>query len=49
MLSPAGSTPALTLDDGRAIAESNAILCYLAEGTRYMPAPDSMGASRAPR
>ena len=40
-LNPAGSTPALTLDDGRAIAESNAILCYLAEGTRYMPAPDS--------
>jgi hypothetical protein len=27
--------------DGRAIAESNAILCYLAGGTRYMPAADS--------
>jgi glutathione S-transferase len=40
-LNPAGSTPALTLDNGRAIAESNAILCYLAEGTRYMPAPGS--------
>ena len=40
-LNPAGSTPALTLDNGRAIAESNAILCYLAEGTRYMPAADS--------
>lgn len=36
-LNPAGSTPALTLDDGQAIAESNAILCYLADGTRYMP------------
>ena len=36
-LNPAGSTPALTLEDGRAIAESNAILCYLADGTRYMP------------
>jgi glutathione S-transferase len=36
-LNPAGATPALQLDDGRAIAESNAILCYLAEGTRYMP------------
>ena len=36
-LNPAGSTPALTLEDGRAIAESNAILCYLAEGTRFMP------------
>ena len=36
-LNPAGSTPALTLDDGRAIAESNAILCYLGDGTRFMP------------
>jgi glutathione S-transferase len=36
-LNPAGATPALTLEDGRAIAESNAILCYLAEGTRYVP------------
>ena len=36
-LNPAGATPALMLDDGRAIAESNAILTYLAEGTRYMP------------
>ena len=40
-LNPAGSTPVLTLDDGRAIAESNAILTYLADGTRYMPAADS--------
>lgn len=40
-LNPAGSTPALVLDDGRAIAESNAILCYLADGTRYMPAATS--------
>ena len=40
-LNPAGSTPALVLDDGGSIAESNAILCYLAEGTRYMPAPES--------
>jgi glutathione S-transferase len=40
-LNPAGSTPALTLDDGRAIAESNAILCYLSEGTRYMPPANS--------
>jgi glutathione S-transferase len=36
-LNPVGSTPALVLDEGRAIAESNAILCYLAEGTRFMP------------
>ncbi len=36
-LNPAGATPALQLEDGRAIAESNAILCWLAEGTRFMP------------
>src|SRR6185312_13745751 len=30
--------PAIRLEDGRVIAESNAILCYLAEGTRYLPA-----------
>jgi len=36
-LNPAGATPTLTLEDGRAIAESNAILCYLAEGTRFLP------------
>ena len=40
-LNPAGSTPALVLEDGRAIAESNAILCYLAEGTRFMPPSNS--------
>jgi glutathione S-transferase len=34
---PAGAIPVLELEDGRAIAESNAILCYLAEGTRYLP------------
>lgn len=34
---PDGRIPALELDDGRILPESNAILCYLAEGTRYMP------------
>jgi glutathione S-transferase len=29
--------PLLELDDGRRLAESNAILLYLAEGTRYLP------------
>ena len=29
--------PVLVLDDGRALAESDAILFYLAEGTRYLP------------
>jgi glutathione S-transferase len=36
-LNPAGRTPALLLDDGAAIAESNAILLYLAEGTELLP------------
>jgi glutathione S-transferase len=36
-MNPAGRTPALRLDDGRAIAESNAILLYLAEGSPYLP------------
>jgi glutathione S-transferase len=30
--------PTLVLDDGRPLAESNAIIDYLAEGTRYLPA-----------
>ena len=37
-LNPAGAIPVLEIDDGRAIAESNAILTYLAEGTRFLPA-----------
>jgi glutathione S-transferase len=36
-LNPAGAIPVLELEDGRAIAESNAILTYLAEGTRFLP------------
>src|SRR5690606_1848794 len=36
-LSPTGAVPAIVLDDGRALAESNAILCFLAEGTSYLP------------
>lgn len=36
-LNPAGAIPVLGLEDGRAIAESNAILAYLAEGTPYLP------------
>jgi glutathione S-transferase len=35
---PAGQTPVLELDDGTMLAESNAILCYLAEGTALLPA-----------
>ena len=37
-LNPAMRVPTLVLDDGRALAESNAILCYFAEGTPYLPA-----------
>ncbi len=34
---PVGQIPLLELDDGRHIAESNAILFFLAEGTPYWP------------
>ncbi|EJK86223.1 glutathione S-transferase family protein [Rhizobium sp. AP16] len=37
-LNPAGGIPVLELEDGRPIAESNAILAYLAEGTPFFPA-----------
>jgi glutathione S-transferase len=36
-LNPALNVPTLVLDDGRVLAESNAILCYVAEGTPYLP------------
>jgi glutathione S-transferase len=36
-LNPALRVPTLVLDDGRALAESNAILWYLADGTPYLP------------
>jgi glutathione S-transferase len=36
-LNPARETPALELDDGQVILQSNAILWYLAEGTPYLP------------
>ncbi len=32
-----GKVPVLQLDDGRCLAESNAILFHLAEGTRFLP------------
>jgi glutathione S-transferase len=34
---PNGRVPVLELDDGRCLPESNAILCYLAEGTPFLP------------
>ena len=44
-LNPLRETPVLELDDGTAIAQSNAILWCLAEGTPYLPAG---AAARAP-
>ena len=37
-LNPARRVPTLVLDDGRPLAESNAILWYFGEGTRFVPA-----------
>jgi glutathione S-transferase len=36
-MNPNGRIPLLALENGAYLAESNAILCYLAEGTRLMP------------
>ncbi len=36
-MNPDGKVPLLVLEDGRLLAESNAILCVLAEGTRFLP------------
>ena len=36
-LSPTLNLPTVVLEDGRPLAESNAILCYFAEGTEYLP------------
>lgn len=36
-LNPMGAVPVLQCEYGRAIAESNAILCHLAENTPYLP------------
>lgn len=37
-LNPNGRVPLLVLPDGRKLSESNAMLLYLAEGTKYLPA-----------
>lgn len=37
-LNPAGQTPTVVLEDGRALAQSNAILGYFGEGTPFIPA-----------
>jgi glutathione S-transferase len=43
---PNGRIPTLELDDGTHLAESNAILCYLADGTTLLPA-DRLERARA--
>ncbi len=37
-MNPNGKVPVLELEPGRYLPESNAILCYLADGTRFLPA-----------
>ena len=37
-MNPLGQVPTVVLDDGRALAQSNAILLYLAEGSALLPA-----------
>jgi glutathione S-transferase len=36
-MNPAGQVPAVILDDGRPLAQSNAIMIHLAEGSRLIP------------
>ena len=36
-LNPVRRAPTLVLDDGRPLAESNAIIWYLGEGSRFVP------------
>ena len=43
---PAGRTPVLELDSGETLAESNAILLFLARGTPYLPTGASGRGSR---
>ena len=45
-VNPLGRVPALVLDYGQVLAESNAILWYFAEGTPFAPA-DRLGRARA--
>jgi glutathione S-transferase len=44
-INPTGAVPAIRLDDGRVLAESNAILAFLAEGTAYLPS-DAFGRAK---
>jgi len=44
-MNPAGQVPAVILDDGRPLAQSNAIILHLAEGSALIPA-DAYGRAR---
>jgi glutathione S-transferase len=44
-ISPTGTTPAIQLDDGRTLSESNAILFFLATDTPYLP-DDAFGRAK---
>jgi glutathione S-transferase len=44
-VSPTGTVPAIRLDDGRTLAESNAILAFLADRSAYLPA-DAFGRAK---
>lgn len=44
-ISPTGTVPAIQLEDGRTLAESNAILAFVAEGTPYLP-DDAFGRAK---
>jgi len=45
-INPNGKVPVLVRDDGAVLAESNAILCWLAEGTAFLPS-DPWGRAQA--
>lgn len=44
-INPTGAVPAIELEDGRVLAESNAILDYLAQGSAFLPA-DAFGQAK---
>lgn len=44
-ISPTGTVPAIRLEDGRTLAESNAILAYLADGSEWLPS-DAFGRAK---
>jgi glutathione S-transferase len=45
-MNPIGKVPTVQLDDGRFLGESNAILLYFAEGTKFLP-PDRYDRAKA--